>query len=449
MPTLPQLEADLRTIYRGRTRESERWYARAISVMPGGDTRAGTFHLPYPIFMDRGAGARVWDIDGNEYWDFLNNFTSLIHGHAHPAVTAALTAQAQRGTVLGSACVDQVRLAERIEERMPDIERLRFCNSGTEATLFALRAAKAFTGKSKILKMEGGYHGSHDQVSVGMVSPFERTGVGLSPGATSEVLLGSFNELDVTSSVIRQYADELAAVIVEPVMGAAGGIPAEPEFLHGLRKVASECGVLLILDEIITFRLSYGGAQTLYGIRPDLTTFGKVIGGGLPIGAFGGRADVMATFDPTRPGTVSHSGTYNGNAVTMAAGVATLEAYGRDEAERVNNLGDELRTELNAIIRRLRIPAIVVGLGSVMQLHFMEAPVRNARDAARANKAALQCMHLGMLIRGFFTTSRQMYVLSTVMDDADIRAFASGFEDSIVAVRDALNPGPMAGSVVR
>ena len=449
MPTLAQLEADLRAEYRDRTRESERWYSRATAVMPGGDTRTGTFHLPYPLFMERGAGSRLWDIDGNEYRDFLNNFTSLIHGHAHPKVTAALVRQVEHGTVLGSAGVQQVRLAEMIHERMPDVERIRFCNSGTEATLFALRAAKAFTGKSKILKMEGGYHGSHDQVSLGMSPPYNRSGLGLSPGAVSEVLLGSFNDLEVTTAMIRQYADELAAVIVEPMMGSAGAIPAEPEFLHGLRKVTAECGVLLILDEIITFRLGFGGAQALYGVRPDLTTFGKVIGGGLPVGAFGGRADVMGTFDPTRAGTISHSGTYNGNAATMAAGVATLELFDRDEAERVNNLGDEVRAELNATIRRLGIPAVVLGLGSVMQLHFVAAPIRTARDAARASRPAIQCMHLSMLTRGFFTAGRQMYVLSTVMDDADIRAFVTGFEESIVTVHDALKHGPLAGSGIR
>jgi glutamate-1-semialdehyde 2,1-aminomutase len=438
MDPLAALESDLLDTYLARTRASKALYARALQVMPGGDTRTGTFHLPYPLFIQRGQGCRVWDADGNEYLDFLNNFTSLIHGHAHPAVLEALMRQGGQSTVHGSANELQVRLAELLCGRVPSVERVRFCNSGTEATLFALRAAKAFTGRPKIMKMEGGYHGSHDQVAVATAPPYETRAVtGLSPGALSEVLLGSMNDLDATASLIRKHGDQLAAVIVEPMMGAAGAIPAQRDFLHGLREVTAERGVLLVLDEIITFRLGHGGAQEIFGVRPDLTCFGKIIGGGLPIGAFGGRADVMAMYDPTRPGTIVHSGTYNGNAAAMAAGIATLESLTRESIERLNRLGDRLRARLAAAITRHDLEALVTGLGSVMQLHFMAPPLTSARDASRADRQALELVHLALLNGGVFAASRQMYVLSTAMTDDTLTAFEREFEAALERIAAA------------
>jgi glutamate-1-semialdehyde 2,1-aminomutase len=245
------------------------------------------------------------------------------------------------------------------------------------------------------------------------------------------------NDLEYTSALIRGRGAELAAVIVEPVMGAGGAIPAEPEFLSGLRAVTEERGVLLVLDEIITFRLGYGGAQERYGIRPDLTCFGKIIGGGLPIGAFGGRADVMATYDPARPGTIVHSGTYNGNAATMAAGIATLELLTGEVIERLNRMGDGLRGRLNAAIARHDVEALVVGTGSIMQLHFLAPPLRTAGDAARADRRALRLMHLGLLTRGIFSASRQMYVLSTPMTGETLEAFEAQFEAALGRVASA------------
>jgi len=435
---LASYEAEQIALYQSRTPKSERLYQRAKKVMPGGDTRTGTFHLPYPLFISRGQGCRLWDADGNEYLDFLGNFTSLLHGHAHPAVHQALVEQGTQGTVHGSANELQVRLAEMLVERVPSVEQLRFCNSGTEATLFALRAAKAFTGKPKIMKMEGGYHGSHDQVAVATAPPYETKATnGLSPGALSEVILGAYNDLDYTASLIRRHKDDLAAVIVEPMMGAAGAILAEGSFLEGLRAVTAECGVLLVLDEIITFRLGYGGLQERLRVRPDLTTFGKIIGGGLPIGAFGGRADVMATYDPTRPGTIVHSGTYNGNAATMAAGIKTLELYDRGAVERLNALGDGMRQDLNDVIARVQVQAAVVGYGSVMQLHFASPPLRNARDAGRGDRRALKATHVAMLNRGVFAAARQMYVLSTAMDERTVAQFVERFEAAIAPIAAA------------
>lgn len=435
MDSIATLEADLLHRYQHKTPRSAGLHQRATKVMPGGDTRTGTFHLPYPIYVSRGHGCRLWDADGNEYRDFLNNFTSLLHGHAHPVVHEALVTQAARGTVHGTANELQVELAELLCDRVPSVERLRFCNSGTEATLFALRAAKAFTGRAKIMKMGGGYHGSHDQVAVAMAPPYGTTAnLGLSPGALNEVVLGSFNDLDHTADLIRRHRNELAAVIVEPMMGSAGALPAEPAFLRGLRTVTEECGVLLILDEIITFRLGFGGLQEHYGIRPDLTTFGKIIGGGLPVGAFGGRADIMAAYDPASGTPIVHSGTYNGNAVTMAAGLATLKLYDRGSVDRLNGTGDRLRAQLNQTIAASGLEATVAGFGSVMQLHFLNGPLHTADQAARGDKRLLRLVHLSLLVDGIFTAGRQMYVLSTAMTPQVLDEFHDRFATALEAI---------------
>ena len=438
MDAISVLETEMLDDYRRRTPRSQACYQQASLVMPGGDTRTGTFHLPYPLFAGRGQGCRLWDADGNEYLDFLNNFSSLLHGHAHPEVHQAIVAQCTQGTVHGTAHPLQVRLAQLLQERVPSVEQVRFCNSGTEATLLALRAARAFSGKSKIMKMEGGYHGSHDWVSVATAPPYEvKAGAGLSPGALGEVLLGSFNDLDHTASLIRRHRDDLAAVIVEPMMGAGGAIVAASEFLQGLRQVTEECDVLLVLDEIITFRLGYGGLQAHFGIRPDLTTFGKIVGGGLPIGAFGGRRDVMATYDPTRPGSISHSGTYNGNAVTMAAGIRTLELFPREAVAELNRKGDAHRSRLSAILAKSGVTGEVVGFGSVMQVHFANPPLRNARDTSRGDKRLLRLLHLGMLNGGVFGPSRQMFILSTAMTAEVLDTMAERFERVVDRIAEA------------
>ncbi|MFN0177491.1 MAG: aspartate aminotransferase family protein [Gemmatimonadales bacterium] len=442
MKTLADLDAELLSRYLSRTPKSKALYDRAVRVMPGGDTRTGTFHAPYPIFVSRGHGCRLWDADGNEYLDFLNNFTSLVHGHAHSSVQDALVKQGTQGTVHGTANELQIELAELLSRRVPSVERLRFCNSGTEASLFALRAAKAFTGKPLIMKMEGGYHGSHDQVSVAMAPPYStNASQGLSPGAVSEVLLGRYNDLDYTSGLIRQHRDRLAAVIVEPMMGAGGGIVAEAEFLRGLRAVSDECGVVLIFDEIITFRLGLGGMQGHLGIRPDLTCFGKIIGGGLPVGAFGGRADIMATFDPTRPGAIVHSGTYNGNAATMAAGLRTLELFTEPVITELNRKGDALRARLQAAAAKGDLDVAVVGYGSLMQLHFVKPPLTSPGQAQGGNKEAMRALHLFLLTHGIFVPSRQMYVLSTAMTDEVIDTMAEQLGTGLATIAEVLVPG--------
>lgn len=432
--TLDDLLADLESAYRAATPRSAELHTRAARVMPGGDTRTGTFHLPWPLVMARGQGARLWDEDGREYLDFLGNFTSLVHGHAHPMVTAAITKQAALGTAHGSPTVLMTELAERLQARFASVERVRFCNSGTESALFAIRAARAFTGRSLILKMEGGYHGSYDHVQVGQ-GPASQPG--LSPGALAEVVSIPFNDGSRLREVIARHGSQLAAVIIEPVMMAGGVIPSAPEFLGELVELARKSGALFICDEVATFRLRYGGAQEAYGIRPDLTTFGKVIGGGLPVGAFGGRADVMAVYDPTRRGTVAHSGTYNGNAITMAAGIATLDLLTREAIEKLNSAGDSLRRRVSAACRATGLPLTVTGMGSLIGIHPVPGPVTNASEAAAGDRRILRAIHLGLLQRGIFSAARQFFVLSTALDDTHLDRFMSAFTESLGQVAAA------------
>ena len=432
--TFDDLLADLESAYKSATPRSAALHARAAGVMPGGDTRTGTFHLPWPIVMARGQGSRLWDEDGREYIDFLGNFTSLIHGHAHPVVTAAIVKQASLGTAHGSPTALMTELAERIQSRFKSVERIRFCNSGTESALFAIRAARAFTGRSLIVKMEGGYHGSYDHVVVAQGSGNQP---GLSPGAVAEVLAIPFNDSQRATDLFAQRGSEIAAVIMEPMMMSGGCLPAEPEFIRGLARLAREHGSLFICDEVATFRLGLGGAQEVYGLEPDLTTFGKVIGGGLPVGAFGGRADVMAVYDPTRKGTVVHSGTYNGNAITMAAGIATLDLLTRDVIERLNADGDALRARASEACRASGLPLTVTGMGSLTGIHPVSGPVTNAAQAAAGDRRILRAIHLSLLSRGIFSAARQFYVLSTAMSAGDRAAFDAAFTESLTQVAAA------------
>lgn len=415
------------------TPRSAALFARAQQVLPGGDTRTGTFHAPYPPFVSRGSGCWLWDADDRRLVDTLFNFTSLMHGHAFAPVVDAIVRQAALGTVHGTANALQVQLAEVLKARVPSVERLRFCNSGTEATMGALRAARAFTGRPAFMKMAGGYHGSHDAVAIGPTATSTSVPAGVAPGLAADVALGAFNDLETTAALIRQHRDRLAAVIVEPMLGS-GAIVADRAFLDGLRAVTAECGVLLIFDEVITFRLGVAGLQGTFGIRPDLTSFGKIVGGGLPVGAFGGRADVMATFDPNRPGAIQHSGTYNGNATTMAAGLATLTHYDAAAVDAVNAEGDALRARLNAAIARQGVDAVVTGYGSLMQFHAVAPPVHGPLDAARGDAAAVRLMHLALLNRGVFSSTRQLYVVPTVITPEALDVFEGAFAEALRVV---------------
>jgi glutamate-1-semialdehyde 2,1-aminomutase len=425
------------TAYRARTPKSCQLFETSKTVLPGGDTRSVLYFLPYPTFVERGSGCRVWDVDGNEYIDFLNNYTSLIHGHAHPAIVEAVSNQVKRGTAFASPTESQIQLAKQLQSRMPSLEQVRFCNSGSEATLMAIRAAKAFTGRNKVLKLEGGYHGHHDvavvnTASTAKTSPDEQLGV--FRGIVTDVVSIPANDLESATKVFETYQDDLAAVIVEPVMGAAGVIPLEPAFLNQLAEASRFTRTVLIFDEVITMRLAYGGAQQIYGLRPDLTTMGKLIGGGLPVGAFGGRAEIMALFDPASA-RLHHSGTFNANPATLAAGIAALDSLTEEAIAHINQLGERLRSRLREVIGTAGIDAQLTGIGSLLGIHFTRGPIRNYRDVLDAPRNLLSILHLLLLNRGIMTAPRGLFCTSTVMSGTDIDQFVDAFEDSIRAIK--------------
>jgi len=425
--------------------------AEARRCFPGGDTRMSAHYAPYPLFIERAEGCRLYDADGHALVDFMNNFTSLIHGHAFAPVVDAVTEQLRRGSAYAAPTRSQVALAQLIRARVPSIEQLRFTSSGTEATQMTLRCARAATGRQKIMKMEGGYHGSYELAEVSLVPLPGRCGpleapnpvpvdASIPQSALDDVVICPYNEPELARALIDRHARELAAVIVEPVLGSMGMIPATTEFLAALREATARHGIVLIFDEVITLRASYGGAQRIHGVTPDLTALGKIIGGGLPIGAFGGRADLLRVFHPDQPQPVMHASTFSGNPLSMAAGFAAMNALDEPAIERLNTLGERLRAGIGAAFERNGIRGQATGLGSLANIHLTDARLTSARDALAGvirSGAVNQLLHLKMLERGVASAPRLMYCTSTAMGEAEVD-FALGALDEALA---SLKPG--------
>jgi len=423
----------------------------ARRCFPGGDTRMSAHYAPYPLFVERAAGCRLYDADGHALVDFMNNFTTLIHGHAFAPVVAAVTEQVRRGSAYAAPTRSQVALAQLIRARVPSVEQLRFTSSGSEATLMTLRCARAFTGKQKIMKMEGGYHGSYELAEVSLVPRPDRRGSLDAPNSVpvdasipdsvlGDVIVCPYNEPDKARALIRKHADELAAVIAEPVLGSMGMIPATAEFLRALREATTAHDVLLVFDEVITLRVADGGAQAQYGVTPDLTAMGKIIGGGLPIGAFGGRTELMRMFHPDEAEPVMHASTFSGNPISMAAGEAAMTQINPQVIAHMNGLGERLRAGFGEAFRKNGIRGQATGMGSLANIHLTDAPLANARDAltgmARSGRIN-QLLHLSMLMRGVASASRLMYCTSAPMSVAEIDFAVDALDDAL----EELKPG--------
>jgi glutamate-1-semialdehyde 2,1-aminomutase len=406
----PPVMTDIEATYRARTPRSAELFARAARALPGGSTRTTVYFEPYPPYMDHGVGARVFDVDGNSYLDLLGNYTSLILGHAHPAVVAAVTRQLERGSAFGAPTEVEVALAEEIEARVDSVDELRFTNSGTEATMLALRLARVHTGRSMIAKFIGSYHGTHDWA-------FARTpGV---PEAINDLVLDlPLDDIEGVERAIAGRARDLAAIIIEPVLGAGGMRPVGTQFLKDLRDLTRANGIVLIFDEIVSFRIGLHGAQGVFGVMPDLTTFGKIIGGGYPLAAVGGPAELMRAFDARRPGGLIHGGTFNGNPVGAAAGLATLTAMTDARFAQINALGGQVREALAARFERDRVDVTVTGIGSLFNLHVGQATL-DAQD----RPAALRRLHLALLNAGYYLAPRGMGAVSVPMTWPDLSGF--------------------------
>jgi len=430
--------------YRQRTKRSQEMFEQAGQILEGGTTRTSVFFPPYPCYIAEGQGCRITDLDGNVRIDFLNNFTSLMHGHAFPPIVEAVAQQMQKGSAYAAPSELEVRLARLIQERLPSIERLRFTSSGSEAVMFALRVARAFTGRRKIAKFEGGFHGSHELAQVSVAPLLDKAGPADSPHSVpdsagipadwaDEVVIMPFNDSAAVERILDRHPGTIAALIVEPIIGAGGVIVPRPGFLQALRDLTARRGTLLIFDEIISLRVSLGGAQALYGVRPDLTTLGKIISGGLPMAAFGGRADIMALLDPRQgPPAISQSGTFNAAAVCCAAGVAGYGAITPAVQAHIDRLAEDLRTRANALFRRLKVQAQMVGVGSLFNIHFTDEPILDYRGVMRGDRKSLSALALALMNRGIFIAPRGMGCTSSVMTPAEIDAFLAALEGALV-----------------
>jgi glutamate-1-semialdehyde 2,1-aminomutase len=442
----------LERLYREWTAASARLSEDARRYLPGGDTRASAHYRPYPVCMVGGEGFLLRDVDGHEYVDFMNNFTSLIHGHAHPPTVAAVSAQVAQGSALAAPTTSQVELARTICERVPSVELLRFTSSGSEATNLCIRAARAFTGKPKVMKVEGGYHGSHELGEMSLVPLPGKSGPiddpntvppdrSVNASEVHDVVTTPFNRPATTAAQLERHGDEIAALIVEPMLGGLGMIPPQPGYLAELRRMTEEAEVLLVFDEVITLRLGSGGLQERSGVTPDLTAMGKIIGGGLPAGAFGGRREIMELFDPDRPDAIMHASTFSGNALTMAAGLAALSHLDGDDIERLNRLGDRLRSGFNRCFEKAGVRGQATGIGSLVHLHLTDRSVRDARDSVQASIEAGRIpslLQLGMLRRGVFAAPRQMYCVSTPMSETQVDFAIEALAETLSELRTVL-----------
>ncbi|MGV3549282.1 aspartate aminotransferase family protein [Rhizobium sp.] len=435
--------------YPGSFPKSRQLFERARKVMPGGNTRTTVYIDPFPIYAERGEGCRVWDVDGNVFYDCINNFTSMIHGYAQPEAVAAVNAQMPHGSAFGAPTLREIELAELLVDRLPSADQIRFANSGTEAVMMAIKAARAFTDRPKIVKIEGAYHGSYDFAEVSLDSAPANWGDmpnstayarGTPRGVLDDVIAVPFNDAEAAEAVFSAHGAEIAAVLIDPMPNRAGLIPARRDYLERLVKAAHAAGALVIFDEVISFRLGYSGAQGLWDITPDLTALGKIIGGGFPVGAIAGRAEVMAVFDPTRgKPALPHGGTFTANPVTMRAGIAAMQALTRDSFAHLDALGETLREGTNAALKKHGLPGSCVGLGSLFKLHFTDNPISDYRSVypSAKEKTKLDRFHKGLLDRGVLSASYGLFALSTPMTVADAEAILAAIDDTLAEVARA------------
>jgi glutamate-1-semialdehyde 2,1-aminomutase len=423
--------------YVSKTGRSRTLHEEAVGVMPGGNSRTTTFFDPYPFYIERGQGAYVWDADGNARLDFNGNYTSLILGHAPDAVIKAVREVSERGLSFPGPTEGEIALAAELTRRIPSIETLRFTNSGTEATMNAVRLARAFTGRPKIAKFEGAYHGTHDWVLVSVSPPVKASGsrtnpkaIASSDGVPATVLKHTvvlpWNDLEACTKILEKEGPNIAGLLVDPLLGVGGILPPVPGFLQGLRELTTKLGIVLIFDEVISFRIARGGAQERFGVTPDLTTLGKIIGGGLPVGAFGGRADIMGAYDPRKGGArISHGGTFNANPLTMAAGLATLQALTPEAYERLDALGDRLRGGVTRLLEATRRKGQITGVGSLFCLHWVTGELTDYRSSRPKDPEAPMRVFLGLLNEGIILSQRGLGACSLAMGDEDVDRFVN------------------------
>jgi glutamate-1-semialdehyde 2,1-aminomutase len=424
-----------------KTTRSQEIFAAAQNLMPGGvssPVRAFKSVGGQPIVFDRVKGAYIWDVDGNQYIDYVGTWGPAICGHAHPDVISALHSALDKGTSFGAPCVLENVLAEMVIDAVPSIEMVRFVNSGTEACMAVLRLMRAFTGRDKLIKFEGCYHGHADMFLVKAGSGVATLGLPDSPGVpkstTADTLTAPYNDLEAVKALFAENRDEIAGVILEPVVGNAGFITPDAGFLEGLRELTHEHGALLVFDEVMTgFRIAYGGAQEKFGITPDITTLGKIIGGGLPVGAYGGRRDIMSMVAPAGP--MYQAGTLSGNPLAMTAGIKTMELLQKPGTyEYLDKITKKLSGGLLQIAKETGHEACGGQISGMFGLFFTSGPVHNYEDAKKSDTAKFGRFHRGMLERGIYLAPSQF--------EAGFTSIAHTEEDidkTLAAARDVMS----------
>ena len=408
-------------------------YERARKSMPGGNTRTGMFYPPFPLAIEKAAGATLTDVDGHTYTDFVGDFSAGLYGHSHPVIREAVQATLDSGMAYGSTSPYEARLAALVCARFPSIEQVRFTTSGTEGNMLALVTARAVTGKDSIMVFEGAYHGGtiyFGREAAPIVVPFP-------------FVIAPYNDAEEARRLIRENAHRLAAVLVEPLQGASGAIPASAEFLGALREACSAHDVLLIFDEVMTSRVAPDGRQGQLGIVPDLTTLGKYIGGGFSCGALGGPAEIMKCFDPSRPDSFVHHGTFNNNVFMLIAGAAGLKKIFTPPVQiALNEAGDALREALNGLAARHGASFQVTGLGSIMTMHLQREPIRSIRDIAPRDSRLRQLLHLDLIDKGFFTARRGYMAPSLAIAETDCDGLIEAVDEFLTHHGHLLDAAP-------
>jgi glutamate-1-semialdehyde 2,1-aminomutase len=423
--------------------KSAQLFQRARAVLPGGISRLQTWVDPYPIYARCGEGAYIVDVDGTRRLDLMNNFSSLIHGHARPEIIATATAAAANGSCFAMPTESEIRLAELLCERVASVDRVRFCNSGTEAVMIALKAARARNGRSRMAKIEGAYHGMYDYAEVSLDPSPDNWGndarsVGFTAGSPRAVLddtvVFPHNDVETAERILRNAGDSLAAILIDPAPGAFGMIPLTPDFVAMIQQVARDIGASIVIDEVIAFRLDYHGAQARFGIEPDYTAFAKIIGGGFPVGAVAGTEDAMAVFShqdgkPLNPS----SGTFTANPVTMSAGLKTMELMTPEAYAGLDDLGEYARRVAAQAFRAAGVTGQVTGVGGMFALHLHDRLIHDYRSAYPTSDEAARAkaLHLVLIEAGFIISPKQTGFLSTAMVADDLDRFAEALAGAL------------------
>ncbi|PKI16967.1 aspartate aminotransferase family protein [Colwellia sp. 12G3] len=434
------------------TNKSEQLFSQALKVLPGGVSRNTIFRKPYPFYADKGEGCYVTDVEGVTRIDFANNMASLIHGHAYPAIVNAVSAQLAKGSCFTMATEVEINYAQLLCDRVPSFDKIRFVNSGTEAVMAMLKAARAYTGKAKIAKVEGAYHGAYDYAEVSQTANPSNWGelekpnstpvaVGTPPKALEDVVVIPFNDPERAIKILDQYKDEIACVLVDLLPHRVGLIPASNAFINALHKWTRDNKSLLVFDEVITFRTNYRGAQQNYDVSPDLTALGKVIGGGFPVGALAGCDAVMKVLDPTEPKVLlPHSGTFSANPITMTAGLTAMKDFDQAAVTKLNDLAIHAKAEINKAIKEVGISACVTGAGSMFRIHLKPTPPKNYREAYVDKKESQLITKLldHLFDNGIMMINTCSATLSTAMGKKEIDHLVSALKDGFELLKSEM-----------